>query len=503
MSNHDRGLAPHQQENLITLLAYSDEHGKVIVGLIEPTLFEGDYREFAVRIIDYWRKYKRAPKLHTSDLFADILQDDRNPRKAAGFRRLLLGFAEANVRGVSTDYVLNQLYEFTTTQQIKAAALRMYEVLARPDAAENRDAVFKAADDIKRAQMTQFGRGLRLDDDLDPFLAYLETHRGEFKTGIEPLDNAFVVPARGELMLLIGGKGRGKSWFLIHIAKQALLAGKKVLHVSLENSAMETRTRYYQALFAASTRDAEQRIQVNRMVFDDQHQLVDWEPEEIQPEFDMDDDNVRYHLETRISKWDGRIHNLVIERFPNRRLTVEGLGSFIDRLEQIDRFVPDLLLLDYAKLMKLSGNDPSKRYLSLSENLEDLRALAIERNIALVTVDQLNRGGYDKQIAHSTNVGGSWDEVATADTVITHSATEAETNCGLCRLFVDHARSEQDKFGVIVSQSLTTGQFCLEAARIPRDYFQRLMPQPQRTVAAVGPQPPQDDYEDEEDQEGQ
>ena len=62
---------------------------------------------------------------------------------------------------------------------------------------------------------------------------------------------------------------------------------------------------------------------------------------------------------------------------------------------------------------------------------------------------------------------------------LTHSAADAEQKRGFLRLYVDHARAEQDKFEVVIAQSLTMGQFCLDSAKKPSNYEQ-LFPQRSR-----------------------
>lgn len=76
------------QENLVTLLCYSDAHGKIISNLANVELFEGELRTIAERAVKYWQEQGEAPKLHTPDLFADILEDQKN-RKGVTYRRLL------------------------------------------------------------------------------------------------------------------------------------------------------------------------------------------------------------------------------------------------------------------------------------------------------------------------------------------------------------------------------------------------------------------------------
>jgi hypothetical protein len=171
-----------------------------------------------------------------------------------------------------------------------------------------------------------------------------------------------------------------------------------------------------------------------------------------------------------------RADNLVIKRFPNRSLTVAMLAGYLDRLDQVEHFNPDIICLDYAKLMKVSSHNHQDFRLSLGENMERLRALAVERNLALVTADQLNRKGYGSEQARSMHIGEDWSQVHTADIVLTHSATDAELRHGLCRIYVDHARTEADKFGILVSQNFTIGQFGLQSAFLPANYYDDIMP---------------------------
>ena len=69
------------QENIVTLIAHDDIHGKIIVNTLDPALFEGELRTIAERCVDFWRQNNCAPKQHTQDLVTDILDDPHN-RKA-------------------------------------------------------------------------------------------------------------------------------------------------------------------------------------------------------------------------------------------------------------------------------------------------------------------------------------------------------------------------------------------------------------------------------------
>lgn len=464
-----------QMESLVALLCYNDEQGKIVAGILDINLLEGDYREIATRVLEYRTKHNSAPKLHTSDLLADILEDADNPRKAESYRRILYSMASLAEGGMNTEYILSDLQKFTRWQSLRASVLEVADYLQKPMSEENIEAVERAMSDVIKARYLQFDAGMRLDDELEPFLTYLEKHRAEFTLGIPELDRRGIVPARGEVMLFIAGKGRGKSWLMTHIGKRSLRAGKRVSHITLENSDLETKSRYYMSLFAIPSHEAD-RIEIPRLRVNREGVVTGYHFDNIEPAFDYASPDLRAELESNIERFGSRINNLIIKRFPNRTLTIEMLEAYLDRLEQIDGFIPDILLLDYPKLMKMRSNNASDWRLDLRDNTERLRALAVERNIALVIADQLTRKGHETGQARSTHIGEDWSQVHTADIVITHSATEAEIQCGLCRLFIDHARGEKDKFSVLLTQSFEIGQFVLSSAMMPSNYIKDIMP---------------------------
>jgi hypothetical protein len=483
-----------QQENIISLLAHSEQHGRVIAALVDAQLFDGDYKLIALRLVKYWKDFNSAPGPHTIDLFGDITDDISNARHAQAFRRILLDMAELAPR-VNTTYVLTDLQTFTRGQLLADAVLRCAAELSRGNV--DIAAVEEILAQVLRARTLNFDRGSRLDDDLDPFLSWLETRNTEFATGIKPFDDMGIVPARGAVLLFIAGKARGKSWFLTNIGKCALMLKQRVLHVSLENDEFECRLRYYQALFAAARhgkirdRAGVEQSYVTVPVLsrhDDPtkaHQIVgiagvtdaeDDKGKRETPEFSFDSPELGRVLRAKIAeKLRGR-GELIIKRFANRSLSIDALAAYLDTLEQVDRFTPDILVLDYAKLLKLPGNNAQDRRVGIGDNFERLRALAIERNMAVVTADQLNRPGYNAKRARSTHVSEDWSQIHTADVVITHSATDSEHQRGLARLWVDHARGERDKFGVIVTQNFTLGQFCVDAGLIPAKYYESMQP---------------------------
>lgn len=469
------------QQDLLTLLCWSDQHGKSISKIVKPEFFEGDYRIIAERALSFWQQHSSAPKQHIADLLSDILEDDQD-RRGRTYQRILVQMIEVKDQ-INTDYVLRSMNLFIRVQRGKAVILQ---------AAEQYDArSINALDDVDsllynflRERSINFEGGLRLDS-FDRVLEYFKIAHSEFDTGIKELDEANIVPMRGKIWLLIASAKKGKTWLLIQLGKRAFLKRKKVLHISLEIEEEEVIQRYYQSLFGASKRDDLNTASVIK--FDKKGAIDQIVSKTSEVPFTFASAAIREELSTRLAHFGTRASNFIIKRFPMSSLTLEQLEAYLESLEALDNFLPDLVLVDYPKIMKLNAKDLR---ISLGNLFENLRGLSQRRNFALGAVHQGNRTSADTELVKATHASEDWSIIGTCDFVVTYSQTAAEKQRGLARLFVDAARSEQDKFGVLISQSYKTGQFCLQSARLSASYA-RLMEQ-------MGTHDEQDDSSDEE-----
>lgn len=451
------------QENLLTLLCHSDEHGRIVAAMVDPALFEGDYRVVAERAVDYWRKYRQAPKAHTADLLSDIL-DSKKDRRAPTFRGILVEMLRLSEE-MNAPHVLERLRTFTRAQRFKALVLRSAERLEALDEVALPE-IEELWGDLLRARDDGFDPGLTLND-VEHFVSYFQNRAVEFTTGIEELDRRGIVPYRGAAYLFLASTGLGKSWHFIHLAKRAVMERKKVFYVSLELSAEEVQQRCYQSFFGAATRPQNGDIRVRTLEKDSLGKLQDIGTDIVEPEFTLRTANLADELSVRRDLMRGKFANLLIKRFPTRGLTVNQLRGYLDAFESSMGFVPDMLIVDYVGIMKTDAKD---HRISLGRTFEDFRGLCVERNIAGVTAQQISREGAKAKRAGKTNVAEDWSLIGTADVCISGSATAAEQRCGLMRLFVEKARSERDQFGVLITQNYATGQFVLESAMLDERY---------------------------------
>lgn len=249
-----------------------------------------------------------------------------------------------------------------------------------------------------------------------------------------------------------------------------MMRRKKVLHVTLELSEEQTLMRYYQGLFAVPKHKAKSVV-LPSMEYGPKGEFSALTRNEVQPDFTLKSEVLREELIAHSAMFGSRLNNVIIKEFPQRSLTIAGLEAFLDQLEDHDGFIPDMLIIDYPQIMDV---DVRNMRLSIGDNVARLRGIAQARNMAVVGAHQGSRASADARNVTATHAGEDWSIVQTADIIRTYSATIKERQIGLARVFIDKARSDKDKFGVLITQSYATGQFVLESAFMPAAYYDYL-----------------------------
>jgi len=284
-------------------------------------------------------------------------------------------------------------------------------------------------------------------------------------TGIKELDTLEHVPTKNELYILMAAPGRGKSWFLVHLARFALLQRKKVLHISLELSEKRLIGRYFQCMFGMATDPNKINRYVTEVVVDKFGGVSGIDLREILTDIPtLKDPNIQEVLIKELG--DLYNTNLILREFTTGSLTVRGLRAYLDNLENFYNFKPDILLLDYLDLMDI---DIDKLRLDLGRTAVELRGLAQEKQLAMVTVAQCNRAGEGAKLLTRKNLGEDYSKVKTADVLITYNQSQEEKMRNLARLYIDKGRNNKDGDCIIITQNYSLGQFALQSLKMTNE----------------------------------
>jgi replicative DNA helicase len=197
------------------------------------------------------------------------------------------------------------------------------------------------------------------------------------------------------LNIALAGTGVGKSLFMCHMASACLLQGKNVLYITME---------------MAEERIAE-RIDANLMNVNIR-QLTDL-PKTL---FESKVDNIS-------KKTHGR---LIIKEYPTASAHVGHFKALIKELLMKKGFAPDIIFIDYLNICSSSrykGNIVNS-YTFVKAIAEELRGLAVEENVPIVSATQTTRSGYGNSDVELTDTSESFGLPATADFMFALISTE-------------------------------------------------------------------------------
>ena len=198
------------------------------------------------------------------------------------------------------------------------------------------------------------------------------------------------------LNMILAGTGVGKSLFMCHHAAACLSQNNNVLYITCE---------------MAEERIAE-RIDANLMdiTMDDMKSL----PKQI---YDK-------KLETATQGCTGK---LIVKEYPTATAHANHFRALLDELKLKKKFIPDIIFIDYLNIcassrMKQNANVNSYTYIKAIA--EELRGLAVERNVPVFSATQTNRSGFNNSDVGLEDTSESFGLPATADLMFALISTE-------------------------------------------------------------------------------
>lgn len=454
------------QENVMTLLCFDTEAGNLIRGAVTPDLFEGDiYQTIATQALDFIDKYKQAPNDHLPDLIEPFIKKAPKPNQEL-YRQTLLNLYQFK-ESVNKDYTLNQLIKFIRQQKLKQVLTSAVKNVQ----AGNAEQAEKELGDHLKTTFEAFDIGLGFNDFALSYESIFGTQSQSLPTGIDGLDDLNIGPAAKELFMFLTLPNRGKTWWLIHLAKNSLMARKKVLFLTLEMSEQKIAGRILQNLFSITRKKVEKnKLEMQKIKKDSLGRFIDFEPATFnRPSFQ--DDNILDFLNSKMDHFKQRFQ-LVVKQFPTGQLSIRGLEAYLDLLDSKSKFVPDLICIDYPDLMSI---DSKNLRVDTGRLYRELRGIAVDRNLAIAAVSQSNKEGKKEKWINMENFAEDFSKAAISDAIITYNQTDLEYQLGLARLLVAKARDESRNRKILISQSYATGQFALDSVVMEdRVYFKAL-----------------------------
>jgi replicative DNA helicase len=198
------------------------------------------------------------------------------------------------------------------------------------------------------------------------------------------------------LNIILGGTNTGKTLLMTHMASANLKKGKNVLYITME---------------MAEERISE-RIDAN---------LMDVSVDELK----------RMPKDVYLSKMEHirstTVGKLIVKEFPTSSAGAAHFRHLLNELRIKKNFVPDIIYIDYLNICvstRIKANSGANSYTIIKSIAEELRGLAVEFNVPVISATQTTRSGYDSSDVDLTDTSESFGLPATADFMFAIMRTE-------------------------------------------------------------------------------
>ena len=221
------------------------------------------------------------------------------------------------------------------------------------------------------------------------------------------------------LNICLAGTGAGKSLFMCHVASSVLLQGRNVLYITLEMAEEKIAERIDANLLNVNIQDI---AELPKSVFESKVNNI-------------------------AKKTQG---TLIIKEYPTASAHSGHFKGLINELALKKSFKPDIIFIDYLNICSSSrfkGGSNINSYTLVKSIAEELRGLAVEFNVPIVSATQLTRSGFGSSDPELTDTSESFGLPATADLMFALISTEELE--GLGQIMVKQLKNryaETDKY---------------------------------------------------------
>jgi len=334
-----------------------------VANIYNPENFDRSLRDAATFISEYSDQYKMLPSL---DLIKATTGTELKPT------------AEMSEH---TDWFLTEFEQFTKRQEIERAILKAADLLESGDF----DPVEKL---IKDAVHISLQKDMGTDYFADPAARINKYFNagGQVSTGWPQMDRILYGGfSRGELNIFAGGSGSGKSLVMMNIALSWLQMGMSGVYITLELSEELTSLRTDAMLTSMGTKDIRRDI-----------------------------DNTALKV-----KMTGKKSGQYRVKGMPAQSNVNDIRAYLKEVQIQTGIKVDFIMVDYLDLvMPVSVKvNPNDQFIKDKYVAEELRNLAKELGVLLVTASQLNRSAVEEVEFDHSHIAGGISKINTADNV--------------------------------------------------------------------------------------
>ena len=380
------------EHTIFSNLVYNEEFARKTIPFLRDDYFNRHSDKIIFNLIDdYFKKYNSMPSLEA--LAIELSNKSVNEQTFTECKETLANFKQEKT---DIEWLIDQTEKFCQEKAVYNAIMKSIQIIDDKSGNFSKGAIPQILTD---ALAVSFDTHIGHD--------YVEDHEARFefyhqKEVRVPFDLDYFnkitqggLP-RKTLNIALAGTGVGKSLFMCHCAAGNLKQGLNVLYITLE---------------MAEERIAE-RIDAN---------LLDITVDDLKI---IPKDTYEKKMERVKRKTDGK---LIIKEYPTACAGSANFRHLLNELKIKKNFVPDIIYIDYLNIcmssrIKYGANVNS--YTLVKAIAEELRGLAVEFGVPIVSATQTTRGGYSNSDVGLEDTSESFGLPATADFMFALISTE-------------------------------------------------------------------------------
>ena len=423
------------QIKVLSSLLKHREFLQSIYDILEEDYFDNPAHKWIVEeILKYYYKYHTTCTLDV--LQVEVKKIENEVLRVSVIEQLKEAYKASNE---DQEFVEEEFSNFCKNQQLKKALLSSVELLEKGQYDDIRYLIDTA---LKAGQDKNIGHEYEKDTET----RYRAEERGPIPTPwvhVNELLQGGI--GRGDLGIIFGNPGGGKSWMLVALGAMAVSQGYTVLHYTLELSESYMGKRY-DAIFTGI------RIQ----------------------ELGMN----RQQVDEAVSKLPGK---LIIKEFSMGKASISTIESHIQKTSDLGH-KPDLVIIDYVDLLK-----SKRKSIERKDEIDDIyvstKALARDLKLPIWTVSQVNRAGAKDDVIEGDKAAGSYNKIMIADFAMSLSRKRLDKMNGTGRAHIMKNRYGGDGMTYPVKINTENGNIEITDREMGEDEFtQEGAPVPGRPV---------------------
>ena len=371
------------ENTIIKNLIQNDTYTRKVIPFIKSEYFtESSEKLIFEEISNYFDKYTKSPTVE-----ALLINLDNVTSKGDAIVKSSKQLVE-NIKADDTplDWLIDETEKWCKDRAIYIAVMDSIEVLDE----KSKRSTGEIPDLLKDALSVSFDTHIGHDqlEDADERFEFYNTEEEKMPFDLEYFNKITKggLPNK-TLNICLAGTGVGKSLFMCHMASNCLLMGKNVLYITMEMS---------------EERIAE-RIDANTM-----NVPMKELPDVSKKEYDKKIQRIK-------NKTKGK---LIVKEYPTAAAHVGHFRHLLQELNIKKDFRPDIIFIDYLNICashRIRPGSGANSYTLVKSIAEELRGLAVEHDVPMVSATQTTRSGYGSTDIGLEDTSESFGLPATAD----------------------------------------------------------------------------------------